>query len=323
LTPSNPAFALSVVVPVFNGAASLPGLAAALSRLEVPGGMEIVLVNDGSSDNSLEVCRAICRQNDAAVTVVNLARNFGEHNAVMAGLGVARGEYVITMDDDLQNPPEEVLRLFRHTAENGFDVVYTHYAMKQHGAWRNFGSAFANWCAGWLLDKPKDLYLSSFRCMSGLTVASILEHTGPYPYIDGLILQATQNIGRLQVAHLERAEGRSNYTLRRLMRLFFAMFFNFSVMPLRIATVGGALMALLGLCGFVAVIVEALGPGTPSGWASLMSATLLLSGVQLVMLGMLGEYLGRMFLAINGKPQFVVREVHRSERAAQAPTRAA
>lgn len=306
--------ALSIVVPVYNGALSVPVLVKALSHLTVPGGIEIVLVNDCSLDNSLEVCRGLCRRDEVALTVVNLARNFGEHNAVMAGLRYAHGAHVITMDDDLQNPPEEVVRLWHHAKDNDYDVVYSYYAVKKHSSWRNLGSCLTNWCADHLLDKPKGLYLSTFRCMNAFTVKAVLEHTGPFPYIDGLIMQVTQNIGRMEVAHSPRETGESNYTLRRLVRLFLSMFLNFSVIPLRMATLIGTCMAALGVAGFLIVLVEAFSVGTPAGWASLMAATLLLAGVQLMMLGLLGEYIGRVFLTINRKPQFVVRNVERNDR---------
>jgi len=307
--------ALSIVVPVYNGATSVPTLVEALSRLDVPGGLEIVLVNDCSSDDSWEVCRELCRRSDIALTAVNLSRNFGEHNAVMAGLAQARGAHIVTMDDDLQNPPEEVVRLWRHAKDNDFDVVYTFFAEKKHAPWRNLGSRFANWCANKLLDKPDGLYLSSFRCVNSFTARAVTAHTGPFPYLDGLILQVTQKIGQLEVAHLPRAEGRSNYTVKRLVRLFFSMLLNFSVTPLRLGVLVGFGMAFLGLLGFVEVLIEAITGGTPRGWASVMAATSLLAGVQLIMLGLLGEYVGRLFLTANQKPQFVVRDVERSDRA--------
>ncbi|MCC7274330.1 MAG: glycosyltransferase family 2 protein [Alphaproteobacteria bacterium] len=304
---------LSVVVPVYNGSASVGELVEALSNLPVPGGLEIVLVNDGSPDDSLAVCRALLATARVPITVVDHARNYGEHNAVMTGLRHARGRYVITMDDDLQNPPEEVLRILEHAQANDLDVVYTYYESKEHAAWRNLGSRFTNWCADLLLDKPRGLYLSSFRCMSAFVVGEIVRYEGPFPYVDGLLLQVTKRIGRIQVRHLPRAVGRSNYTLRRLIRLWMNMFLNFSVMPLRAATVVGLALSGLGALAGVVVVAEAIINETPAGWASLMAATLVVSGVQLVMLGMIGEYLGRLFLTVNRKPQGTVRTVYRSE----------
>ena len=306
------AFALSIVVPVYNGSETVSTLVEELAKLEVPGGHEIVLVNDGSPDNSLEVCRAICRRTSIAVTVVDLARNFGEHNAVMAGFNVARGQYIITMDDDLQNPPSEVVRLWKHASENGLDVVYTYYAKKQHEGWRNAGSWLTNYLAGFLADKPSGVYLSSFRCISAFVARTVTRHAGPYPYIDGLIMQMTRSIGSLQVEHLPRSQGRSNYTLRKLMRLFLSMFLNFSVIPLRAASLIGVVTACFGIVGLVLVILEGLRGHTPTGWASTMSVILTISGVQLVVLGLIGEYLGRMFLTVNSKPQFVIRGIERN-----------
>lgn len=308
-------FALSVVVPVYNGADSIGVLVDALAKLEVEGGLEIVLVNDGSPDNSLAVCRDLCKKNAVALTVVNLARNFGEHNAVMAGYAHARGAYIINMDDDLQNPPEEVINLWQHAHQHQYDVVYTYYAEKQHEGWRNLGSRFTNWCADWVIDKPKGLYLSSFRCVSAFLAQKIVEHYGPFPYVDGLIFQITRNVGTLAVTHLPRANGESNYTIRRLVRLFLSMLLNFSVVPLRIGTLVGVLLAGVGLLGIFAILVEALFSDTPRGWASMMAGVLTLTGVQLMMLGVIGEYLGRMFLTINKKPQFVVRDIERNAKA--------
>jgi glycosyltransferase involved in cell wall biosynthesis len=315
MPPSFPDFdthpvGLSIVVPVYRGATTVGRLVEALSALRPEGGLEIVLVNDGSPDNSGEVCRALQARATVPVTYLEHARNFGEHNAVMTGLRHARGAYVITMDDDLQNPPEEVLKLYDHARLGGWDVVYTRYAEKKHEGWRNLGSRFANGIADMLLDKPKGLYLSSFRCMSALVVAEVARYSGPYPYVDGLIMQVTQRIASIEVMHLARAEGRSNYTLKRLVLLWLNLATNFSILPLRLAILAGVAMGILGLLGAVAVVIEALtGSGTPSGWASSMTTTLLLAGVQFLILGVLGEYVGRAFLSANGKPQGVVREV--------------
>ena len=305
--------ALSVVVPVYNGAATIGELVHALRALDIDGGLEIVLVVDGSPDNSLDVCKQLAAEPGAPIVLLSLSRNFGEHNAVMAGLARARGSYAITMDDDLQNPPSEVKRLFEHARDGGYDAVYTFYADKQHAAWRNLGSRFTNWCADRLIDKPRGLYLSSFRCLSAFVCERIVaSYDGPYPYVDGLVFQVTQNVGRLQVDHLPRLEGRSNYTLSRLLRLWLSMFLNFSVMPLRIATLLGLGFGFLGTVAAAIVIAEAIvSDKPPQGWASLMVAVLVLAGVQLVVLGVIGEYLGRMFLAVNRKPQYLVRDIFR------------
>jgi glycosyltransferase involved in cell wall biosynthesis len=300
---------LSIVVPVYRGASSVGRLVEALSALRVEGGLEIILVNDGSPDDSAEVCRALQRTAAVPITYVEHTRNFGEHNAVMSGLRHARGGYVITMDDDLQNPPEEVTRLYDHARLGGWDVVYTRYAEKRHARWRNLGSQFANWVADHLLDKPRGLYLSSFRCMRALVVREVARYAGPYPYVDGLVMQITQHIDSIEVRHLARAEGRSNYTLPRLLRLWLNLATNFSILPLRLAVVAGAAMGVLGVVASVVVVAEGILGRPPSGWTSIMAVTLLLSSVQFVMLGVLGEYVGRAFMSANGKPQGVVREV--------------
>ena len=305
--------ALSIVIPVYNGADSISELIEALEMLDVPGGHEIILINDASPDSSLRECHRLQARAKVPMTVLDLARNFGEHNAVIAGLREARGAHIITMDDDLQNPPTEVLRLLQHAQKTGKDVVYTYYAKKQHSAWRNLGSRFANRVADIVLDKPKGLYLSSFRCVNAFTAKCVVRYDGPFPYIDGLIMQSTQSIGTLAVEHLPRHAGRSNYTISRLVRLWTSMFVNFSVMPLRIATFTGFIMSGFGLAGVIWVLGEAFFRATPPGWASLSVGVLLLLGVQLIMLGIIGEYLGRLYLTVNRKPQSVVRTVSRSE----------
>lgn len=311
--PRPPGVGLSIVIPVYRGAMTIGRLVEELAMLRPFGGMEIILVNDGSPDNSAEVCEAAMRRSTVPVTYIEHTRNFGEHNAVMTGLRHARGGYVITMDDDLQNPPEEVLRLYDHARLGAWDVVYTRYRAKRHAGWRNLGSRFANLVADHLLDKPKGLYLSSFRCMSAFVVQSVTRYHGPYPYVDGLIMEVTQRIDSIEVRHLPRIEGRSNYNLTRLVRLWLNLATSFSLAPLRLAIYAGGFMALLGALGAVATIAEVLfWRDTPSGWASTMVVILLVGGVQSMILGVLGEYVGRTFLSANGKPQGTVRTVERN-----------
>ena len=307
-TPDHPV-GLTIVVPVYRGASTVGRLVDALSQLKPAGGIEIILVNDGSPDDSDDVCRRLAETATVPLTYIEHARNFGEHNAVLTGLRHARGAYVINMDDDLQNPPEEVLRLYDHARLGGWDVVYTRYAKKEHEGWRNLGSRFANKVADSLLDKPRGLYLSSFRCMSAMVVREVTKYAGPYPYIDGLIMQVTQRIASIEVAHYARADGVSNYNMRRLVRLWLNLATNFSLLPLRLAVFAGIGMGALGFLLGIVVVIEAIFFETPSGWASTMMLMLLIAGVQFTILGVMGEYLGRAFLSANGKPQGVVREV--------------
>ena len=299
---------VSIVVPVYCGAATVPTL---VERLHAELGaiyeLEIVLVDDGSPDNSAEVCRALAARYPF-VRVALLSRNFSEHNAVMAGLNFAKGDCVVIMDDDLQNPPSEVVKLIDKLGA-GFDVAYARYDEKRHHALRNLGSWFNDRVANVMLGKPPDLYLCSFKAMSRFVVDEVKKFDGPFPYIDGLVLRTTRNIGVVTVEHHERQAGHSSYTLRKLIRLWVNMFTSFSILPLRVATVLGLLVATLGLVVAVMSIIERLrDPSVPIGWASVIVSVMLLSGTQLFALGMLGEYLGRMFLKIGGEPQFVVRE---------------
>jgi undecaprenyl-phosphate 4-deoxy-4-formamido-L-arabinose transferase len=300
---------LSIVIPVYRGAATIGDLVGALSALQPHDGLEVILVNDGSPDDSDEVCRQLIREASVSITYIEHIRNFGEHNAIMTGLRHARGRYIITMDDDLQNPPEEVLRVYEYAKSGCWDVVYTYYSRKHHPLWRNIGSWFANAVADHLLDKPKGLYLSSFRCISALVAQSVSAYWGPYPYIDGLIFQVTQRVGTIEVRHLPRAKGLSTYSFRRLMRLWLNLATCFSLAPLRLAVYAGATMAIFGALMAVATIVEALTSGTPSGWASIMVMLLVIGGVQCLMAGIIGEYVGRAFLSANGKPQAAVRSI--------------
>jgi glycosyltransferase involved in cell wall biosynthesis len=304
---------LSVVIPCYNSATTIGPLVAELAALRAEGGHEIVLVNDGSGDDTARVCRELVRAVPVPVTFVDLARNFGEHNAVMAGLRVARGSYVITADDDGQNPPSEVEKLYRHARASGKDVVYTYYAAKRHAPWRNLGSWLANRVADLLLDKPRGLYLSSFRCMNAFVVEQIRQYDGPYPYVDGLVFQVTRNVGCMEVTHQQRRVGRSTYSLRKLVHLWLNLLLNFSVVPLRVSSVLGLVFSVVGFLATLEVVVEALLTNTPPGWGSFMCALLVFSGVQLLTIGLVGEYVGRMYLTINRRPQSVVRDVVRGD----------
>jgi glycosyltransferase involved in cell wall biosynthesis len=306
--------ALSFVVPLYNSAATIEALVRDIESQPVEGGLEIVLVNDGSADATGDICRALMRTARVPIVYIEHARNFGEHNAVLTGWRHARGTHVVNLDDDGQNPPSEAVRLWQHAKGNDLDVVFGHYEVKQHSSWRNAGSWFTNRMTDWALDKPTGFYLSSFRCVSAFVTKQVGDYTGPYPYLDGLLLQITQRIGSIHVRHEARQAGTSGYTLRRLIRLWLSAWLNFSLLPLRVATLLGMLTASAGLAAFVFVVwLWAIDRGPAYGWGWVMATVLVFSGTQLVILGLIGEYVGRMFLTVNQRPQAIVRSVASSD----------
>ncbi|MBU0682799.1 MAG: glycosyltransferase family 2 protein [Candidatus Omnitrophota bacterium] len=305
---------ITIVIPIYNSESTIGKLVPNLIENLKEVSLQIVLVNDGSSDKSHEACLSLREAYSSIVEYINLARNFGEHNAVMAGLNYAKGDYVVIMDDDFQNPPREVPRLVAEAKDKGYDIVYTCYEKKCHSWFRNFGSKFNEKIANLMLDKPKDLYLSSFKCLSAFVVREIIKYKGPFPYIDGLALRCTRNIGIIKAQHQKREDGKSNYTLKKLVNLWLNMFVNFSIIPLRISVFLGLILGGMGILISIYVIIEKiLYPGVPVGWTSLMLAVMVFSGVQLLTLGLLGEYVGRLLLSNNQTPQFVVREIYAGE----------
>lgn len=308
MSPDSPP-RVTFVIPLYFTGGGIDLLLDTFRSLEVTGGFNLVLVNDGSTDGTADRVKALLPTLPFRLTLVDLARNFGEHNAVMEGLRHADGNYVITLDDDLQNPPAEALKLLARAESTGADVVYSFYAEKKHHWFRNLGSRATNAAATLLLSKPPELYLSSFRCLHRDLVARIVTYRGPFPYIDGLILGATNRIERLLVDHISRADGESGYTLRKLVRLWMNMFFNFSIMPLRLASVMGLVLCGFGILMVCVVVAEHFLSGPQQrGWASLMAAVSIFSGSQLLILGLLGEYVGRAYMTLAGKPQSLIRE---------------
>ncbi len=309
---------VSVVIPVYRGAATVGQLVDRLIEHLAGRSLEIVLVDDASPDESESVCLGLVEAYPDVVVYAALARNFGEHSAVMAGLRIATGDFVVTIDDDLQNPPSEVPRLLE-VAKLGSDAVYAQFERKQHHWFRNLGSRFNDTIAKWLLGKPHGLYLSTFRCLSRFLVEEILRYDGPYPYIDGLILRSTSRIGTVVVRHDPRTVGESGYTLRKLVDVWLNMSTSFSILPLRVVVAVGLVMAIAGAGLGVEVIVEKiLRPDLALGWASLMTALVVFSGIQLIVIGTIGEYVGRLLMTVNRSPQNVVRRIVRGGDLAEA-----
>ena len=301
---------VSIIIPVYNSSETISLLVDKIQEeIKIYKELEIVLVNDGSSlDNSSEVCEGIACTNPT-VKFINLSRNFGEHNAVLAGLNFCTGDCAVIMDDDFQNSPKDVYKLVDEIV-NGNDVVFSKYAEKKHHFLRNLGSKVNNLFASILLNKPRDLYLSSFKAINRFVIDELVKYKGPYPYIDGLILRITQRFVSVTVEHDSRTNGKSGYTISKLISLWLNMFTNFSIIPLRLSVALGFIFSAIGIVlAFVFFIEKIRNPDLPMGWTSLMISIFLLASLQLFAIGMVGEYLGRMFLSTGGKPQFVVRSL--------------
>jgi glycosyltransferase involved in cell wall biosynthesis len=300
---------LSLVIPVYNGSRTIGPLVEQAVKISGSTSFEIVLVNDGSEDDSEVVCAELAKKFPQNVTFVHLSRNFGEHSAVLAGFTQARGRYVAVLDDDGQNPPEEVVRMLDELKRKNYDVVYGHYIEKKHSRFRNLGSRFNDRIATLMLHKPKDLYLSSFKVMNRFLVNEIIKYRGPYPYTDGLIYRVTRNIGQIPVEHRASQSGPSRYTLRRLVRLWLNMFLNFSIKPLRISVYVGLLASCLSIIALIAILIDKLWitKNVTLGIPTVLGSVVFFSGIQLMILGLVGEYLGRLYLDQTGTPQYVVR----------------
>ena len=302
---------LSFVIPVYNGSATIGGVVERILELYGDLRFEIILVNDGSQDASEQACAALVDEHPETVVFVHLARNFGEHNAVLAGLNQAQGQFVAVLDDDGQNPPDEVRKLYAAAREENRDVVYGNYRVKHHSIFRNLGSAFNDRLATTLLKKPPELYLSSFKVMNRFVVDEITAYRGAFPYIDGLILRTTSNVGQIDVEHRERRGGGSGYTLKKLFLLWLNMFLNFSITPLRLSALLGVVTSLVSVLLLAVIVIDKLyvNPAVTVGIPTVLLVVTFFAGVQLVILGTMGEYLGRLFLDHSKSPQFVVRYV--------------
>ena len=301
---------LSVVIPVYGSARVLPELVARLEpvlRDLAQERFEVVFVHDCGPDDAWRVLRELGADRPW-VRALDLRLNAGQHNAVMAGLRHASGRIIVTMDDDLQHDPADIPKLVA-AIRAGADVCYASFRERQHRAWKVLGSGLNDIVARFLLRKPKGLYLSPFRAMVSGVRDEVVRYGGPQPYVDGLILTATRRIASVTVEHHARYAGESGYSLRKSISLWLKMATNFSIAPLRLASWVGMSFSALGFV-FAAFLVGGvlLGGSAPTGWASLIVSVLILGGIQLLAIGAIGEYVGRIFLAINGRPQYVVAE---------------
>lgn len=305
---------LSIVIPVYRSAECLPELARRVHDAMAGTGepFELILVNDASPDDSWRVITALAREWPFVVGV-NLRKNVGQDNAIMAGLHQATGEAVVIMDDDLQHDPADIPRLMTALGTSA-DVVYATFDQKHQAWWKNLGSWFNDRVAVVVLGKPSNVYMSPFKIIRQDVVREIVKYDGPFTYVDGVLFAVTSTITTIAATHHTRFAGRSNYNLLRSIRVWLKLATGFSVIPLRVATIIGGTISLLSFLMASYFVVQALVlERIPEGYPSLIVTVFFLGGIQLMALGAVGEYVGRIFLTQNRTPQFVVREVRRHE----------
>ncbi|MCR4754420.1 MAG: glycosyltransferase family 2 protein [Lachnospiraceae bacterium] len=307
---------ISFVIPCYRSEKTLPGVVAEIQdtmkgiadRYEY----EIVLVNDDSTDDTYGVIKTLADNADN-ITGISLARNFGQHAALMAGFHHVSGDIVVCLDDDGQTPATEVGKLLA-ALKDGADVVYAKYAHKKHSIFRNFGSYVNEKMLQFLLNKPKELIVSSYFAAKRFVIDEVIRYDKSYPYMMGLVLRTTKRIVNVEVNHREREVGRSGYTIGKLLTLWMNGFTAFSVTPLRVSTWSGCILALIGfLYGIYTIIKHFVVGIAPMGYDSLMSALMFIGGMILVMLGLTGEYIGRMYMGMNNAPQYIIRETTADE----------
>lgn len=304
---------LSFVIPCYCSEKTLPGVVREINKIMMSRqnafDYEIILVNDASpKDRTKEVIEELCEK-DKRIKGMSFSRNFGQHSAVMAGFSVAEGDYIVNLDDDGQIPLDELFLLIEKL-EEGYDLVFAKYIETEKRSWiRKMGTSGREWLNGVLLEKPKDLVFNSFFVARRFVIEEVLQYKNPYPYLGGLLYRATHNVVNVEVHHRARAQGSSGYTIRKLARLMLNEMTSFSVKPLRIATVAGMLTGGIGFLWMIFIIIRKLTISSISdGYSSLMATILFLGGVQLITVGLLGEYIGRIYISLNNAPQYVVKE---------------
>lgn len=303
---------LSIVIPVYGSESILPELVDQISGIassldDVRENYEIIFVCDQSPDNSWRVIQSLSTKHPQVHGIL-LRMNAGQHNALMAGFAQAKGGVIVTMDDDLQHSPADIPALLREIKQ-GHDVAYARFKKRKHALWKTMGSRLNDLVVGYLMQKPRGLYLSPFRAIKATIRDEILHYQGPYVYVDGLILTVTRNIATVDVDHHDRYAGDSGYSFFKSISLWLKMATNFSIIPLRITSLFGLLFSGLGFLLAILLVIQRFTLNLmPIGWSSLIVTILIVSGVQLLALGILGEYLGRVLLTINLRPQYIIAE---------------
>lgn len=301
---------ISFVIPVYNSEKTISKVVLQLidAYLKSKYKFEIILVNDCSKDQSDKICRAIVYKYKF-VRYISLSKNYGQHNAILTGLRYVNGDYAICLDDDMQTPPEESKKLIDKLESSNYDVVFGNYANKKHNLLRNIGTKINDIMARMLLEKPKDISITSFFILRRFIIDELLKYYGPNVYLPGLIMQISLNIGSTIVEHKKRVIGRSNYSITKLLGLWLIGVTNFSIKPLRLCTLLGFLFSFLGfLMSFYILLRKILSPNIPIGWTSVILVVIVLGGLNLLFIGLVGEYVGKIILSVNKQPQSIIRD---------------
>ena len=302
---------ISVVIPVYKSEHILPELHTRLQNVfkKMVVGYEIIMVNDCSPDNSWEIMSNLSTNNPETKSIL-LRKNVGYECAVMAGLSFAKGEYVVMMDDDLQHIPEDIPKLLNEI-EKGFDVIYANFLNKQQSLIKNMGSWFNGKVAQLVINKPKDIYLSPFKIMKKDIVDEILRYEGLFPYVDGLIFRITSSINQIHITHHKRKIGSGNYNLYRSIKIWLSLATGFSTMPLRLTTFVGISMFIFSffISLFLIVWKFFFGGEAPEGWATVILVVAAIGGIQLASIGIVGEYIARIFLDVSQKSRFAIKKM--------------
>ena len=270
---------------------------------------EIILVNDCSPDGVWGVIERLARESDGQIKGINLARNFGQHAALLAGYSICEGDLVVSLDDDGQTPLDSLSDMIAEF-DKGYDVVYAYYEEVKQNIFRRFGTWMAQKMGELLLELPKNLKGSSFYIARKFVIDEMIKYDNSFPYLVGLVLRTTRNIGSIQTKHRSRIEGSSGYSFRKLFSLWINGFTAFSVKPLEISTVIGFLFAIIGfIYTFVIVIRKITGITQVEGWSTTIALLLIIGGIIMIMLGLIGEYIGRIYICINNSPQYVIKEI--------------
>ena len=302
---------ISFVIPCYHSAQTVGNVVrdivdTVLVRSEFQ--YEIILVNDNPPDDTWRVICEMCR-NNPNIHGICFTKNFGQHAALMAGYRKVTGDIVVSLDDDGQNPPQEMFKLIDALNEKT-DLVYAKYIQKKCSPFRNFGSKVNDWMVQWLLNKPKEFYLASYYAAKRFIIDEMVKCENPFPYIDGLALRSTSEYINVDIVHKERAAGNSGYSFAKLMGLWMNGLTSFSVKPLRIATFSGFCISLFGLVLAMIIIIQKLilKDAVSAGWPSIMTVVLILDGAIMIMLGLVGEYVGRIYVTMNKSPQYVIKD---------------